>query len=208
MTQPDLAYTAHTLVKLGDSPGPEHWKAVMKALQYLKRMASLGVTHGDATEDNMKLSAWVDADHASCPDTRRSVSGCALILGGGAISWFSRVQRITATATSESEYVAPAEIVNELRFLRQVKAFMVPPIDYNIRVHEDNEGAIKMAENRFSSRQTRHIDVKHHMVRDAVDGGIIRVEYIKSREQHADVLTKAINAKSFEKHALFLLNVR
>ena len=86
------------------------------------------------------------------------------------------------------------------RKARTVKAFMVPPIDYNIRVHEDNEGAMKMAENRFSSRRTRHIDVKHHMVRDAVNGGIIRVEYVKSREQHADVLTKVIDAKSFEKH--------
>ena len=66
--------------------------------------------------------------------------------------------------------------MNELRFLRQVKAKMVPPIDYKTRVYEDNEGAIKMAENRVSSRRTRHIDVKHHMVQDAVDGGIIRVE--------------------------------
>ena len=208
MTRPDLAYTAHTLAKFGDNPGPEPWKAVMKVPQYLKRTVSLGVTYGGATEDNVKLSAWVDADHASCPDTRRSVSGGAVMLDGEAISWFSRVQRITATATSESEYVALAENVNELRFLRQVKAFMVPRIDYNIRIHEDNEGAMKMAENRFSSRRTRHIDVKHHMVRDALDGEIIRVEYIKSREQHADVLTKAINAKSFEKHARFLLNVR
>ena len=72
------------------------------------------------------------------------------MLARGAISCFSRAQIITATVTSESEYVALAEIVNKLRFLRQVKAFMVPPIDYNIRVHEDNEGAIKMAENRFS----------------------------------------------------------
>ena len=207
MTRPDLAYTVHTLAKFGDNPGFEHWKAVMKALQYLKRTVSLRVTYGGATEDNMKLSARVDADHASCPDTR-SVSGGAVMLGGGAISWFSWAQRITATATSESEYVAQAEIVNELRFLRQVKAFMVPPIEYNIHVHEDSEGAIKMSENRFSSRRTIHIDVKHHMVRDAVDGGIIRVEYVKSREQHADVLTKAIDAKSFEKHARFLLNFR
>ena len=118
----------------------------MKALQYLKRTASLGVRYGGVTEDNMKLSAWVDADHAPCPDTRRSVSGGAVMLGGGAISRFSRAQRTTATATSESEYVALAEIVNELRFFRQVEAFMVPPIDYNIRVHEDNEGAIKMAD--------------------------------------------------------------
>ena len=50
--------------------------------------------------------------------------------------------------------------------------------------------------------------LKHHVVRDAVDGGIIRVKYVKSGEQHADVLTKAIDAKSFEKHARFLLNVR
>ena len=130
------------------------------------------------------------------------------MLGEWAISWFSRAQRITATATSESEYVTLAEIVSELRFLRQVKAFMVPPIDFKICVHEDNKGATKMAENRFSSRRTRHIDVKHYMVRDAVDGGMIRVEFIKSREQHADVLTKAIDAKPFGKHARFLLNVR
>ena len=195
MTRPDLAYTAHTLAKFGDNRGPLHWKAVMKALQYLKRTASLGVTYGGATEGNMKLSVWVDVDHASCPDTHRSVSGGTVMLGRGTFSWFSRAQRITATATSESEYVALAEIVNELRFRRQVKAFMVPPIDYNIRVHEDSEGAIKMVENRLSSRRARHIDVKHHIVRDAVDGAIIRVEYVKSREQRADVLTKAIDAK-------------
>ena len=90
MTRPDLAYTAHMLAKFGGNPWPERWKAVMKALQYLKRTASLGVTYGGATEDNMKLSEWVDADHASCPDTRRSVSGGAVMLGGGAICWFSR----------------------------------------------------------------------------------------------------------------------
>ena len=201
MTRPDLAYTVHTLAKFDDIPGPEHWKAVINALEYLKRTASLAVTYGGATEDNLKLSVWVAVDHAPCPDTRRSVSGGAVMLGGGAISWFLRAQRLTATATSESEYVALAEIVNKLRFLRQMKAFMVPPIDYNIRVHEDNKGAIEMVENRLSSRRIRHIDVKHHMVRDAVDGGIIRVEYVKSREQHADVLTKAIEAKSFEKHS-------
>ena len=129
MTRPDLAYTAHTLAKFGDNPGLEHGKAVMKALQSLKRTASPGVTYGGATEDIMKLSEWVDADHASCSDTRRSVSRGAVMLGEAAIIWFSRAQRIIATATSESEYLTLAEIVNDLRFLRQVKSFMVPPID-------------------------------------------------------------------------------
>ncbi|CAN0384851.1 unnamed protein product [Ascophyllum nodosum] len=133
----------------------------------------------------------MDATFDTCPDTRRSVSGGAVMLGGGAVSWFSRVQKVAAAASPESEYVALAEVVNELRFLRQVKGFLTPPIDDNIIIREDNEGAIKMATNRFSSRRTRHVGVKQHIVRDAVKNGVVRIHYAKSGEQHADVLTKA-----------------
>ena len=70
---------------------------------------------------------------------------------------------MTAAASSESEYVALAKVGNELRFLRQVKSFLTLPIDDNIIIREDNEGAIKMTTNRLSSRHTRqHVDVKHH----------------------------------------------
>ena len=128
------------------------------------------------------------------------------MMAGGAISWFSRVQKVTAAASSESEYVALAEMVNELRFLRQVKEFMTPPIDVAIELYEDNEGAIKMAKNRFSSRRTRHVDIKHHIVRDAIEGGVVHIEYVRSGEQHADILTKSVDAKTFDKHARFLMN--
>ncbi|CAN0296978.1 unnamed protein product, partial [Ascophyllum nodosum] len=88
--------------------------------------------------------------------------------------------------------VALAEVVYELRFLRQVKGFLTPPIDDNTIIRQDNEGSIKMATNRFSSRRTRHLDVKHHIVRDAVESRIVRIHYVKSGEQHANVLTKAL----------------
>ena len=67
-----------------------------------------------------------------------------MVLGGGVVSWFSRVQRVTAAASSKTEHVALAEVVNELCFFRQVKAFLTPPIDDNIIMREDNEGAIKI----------------------------------------------------------------
>ena len=95
------------------------------------------------------------------------------MLGGGAISWFSRMHKVTAAASSESEYVALAEVVNELRFVRQVKVFLTPPIDDNIIIREDNKGAIKVATSRFSSRRTRHVDVNHSIVRDAVESGVV-----------------------------------
>ena len=128
--------------------------------------------------------------------------------GGGEISWFSRVQKVTAAASSESEYVALAEVVNELRFLRHVKGLLTSPIDDNIVVREDNEGAIKMATNRFSSRRTRHVDVKYHIVRDAMKSGVVQIHYVRSGEQHADVLTKALDVNTFETHARSLLNAR
>ena len=151
----------------------KHWRAAKRALQYLWRTKDLGITYGGTPGSSTKPSAWMDADSAACPDTRRSVSGGAVMLGGGAISWFSRVQEVTAAASSESEYVALAKVVNELRFLRQVKGFLTPPINDSIIPRENNEGAIKMATNRFSSRRTRHVDVKHHIVRDAVESGTV-----------------------------------
>ena len=65
-----------------------------------------------------------------------------------------------------------------------------------------------MSTNRFRSRRTGHVDVKHHIVRNAVESGVVRIHYVKSREQHADVLTKALDVNSFETHARFLLNAR
>ena len=67
----------------------------------------VGITYGGTAESCTKLSAWVDADFTTYPDTRRSVSGTAVMLRG-AISWFSRVQKMTAAASSESKYVCDA----------------------------------------------------------------------------------------------------
>ena len=177
MTRPDVVYAAHHLGKRNDNPGPAHWRAAKRSLQYLWRTKDVGSPTVECRGRAQKISAWVDADFATCPDTRRAVSGGAVMLGGGAISWFLRAQKVTTAASSESEYVALPEVVNELRFHRQVMGFLTPPTDENIIIREDNEGAIKMVINRFSSRRMKHMDVKHHIVRDAVESGVVRIHY-------------------------------
>ena len=66
----------------------------------------------------------------------------------------------------------------------------------------------RCAANRFSSRRTRYVDLKHHTGRNAVESGVVRIYYVKSGEQYADVLTKALDVNTFETHARFLLNAR
>lgn len=91
------------------------------------------------------------------------------MLGGGATSCLSGAQRVTAAAIFESGYVALAEIVNEVRFLRQLKSFMMSPIESEIEFYEDNEGGIEVANDSFSSRRVQHTDIKNQIVRETVD---------------------------------------
>lgn len=83
---------------------------------------------------------------------------------------------------------------------------MAPQIDERIRIHEDSEGAIKVAKSRLSSQRTRHVDVKHHIVRDAFEGGIVCVEHVCSEEQNSNILTKVLDVNNLETQARFLLN--
>ena len=154
------------------------------------------------------MEVYTDSDFGTCLDTRRSVSGAVLMLVEGAISWHSRMQEVTASGTSEAEYVALSEGVKEVIFLRHVQEFMGPSITVDaVNVFEDNEGAIKLATNKHASQRTKHIDVKHHLVRDASHARKVSVAYVRSEDQHADLLTKPLDMQKFYKHAKFILNV-
>ncbi|CAN0457551.1 unnamed protein product, partial [Ascophyllum nodosum] len=80
MTRPGVAYAAHQLGKFNDNPRPVHWRAAKRALQYLWRAKDVGISYGGTPGSCTKLSAWVDADFTTCPYTRRSVSGGAVML--------------------------------------------------------------------------------------------------------------------------------
>ena len=105
---------------------------------------------------------------------------------------------MTASGTSEAEYVALSEVVKKVIFLRQVQEFMQPSMRVGaVNVFEDNEGAIKLATNKHASRRTKHIDVKHHLLRDASDARKVRVACVRSGYQHADLLTKPLDMQTF-----------
>ena len=83
---------------------------------------------------------------------------------------------MTSLCTLEAAYVALSETVKEVLFLRQLQDFMETLMRIGaVNVFEDNEGAIKLAANKHASRRTKHVDVKHHLVRDACDAGNVRL---------------------------------
>ena len=122
--------------------------------------------------------------------------------------WFSRTQKCVTLSTSEAEYVALGDAVKELLFLRQVWRFMIPGKGMPcFPVFEDNQGALQLSKNPVSNSNSKHIDVRHHFLRELVRQGDIIVDHVPSEYQHADILTKVLAFDLFAIHRRFLMNL-
>ncbi|CAB1117620.1 unnamed protein product [Ectocarpus sp. CCAP 1310/34] len=156
----------------------------------------------------LSMEVFADADYASKAADRRYVSGGLVICAGGCISWFSRTQECVTLSTTKAEYVSLVDVMKEVLFLRQVRRFMLPEAGMPcIPVFEDNQGAIQLAQNPNSNSNSKHIDVRHHFIRELVGRKEISIFHVESAYQHADFLTKALNAGDVEFHRIFVMSV-
>eukprot|EP00253_Pinus_taeda_P024605 PITA_24605 len=99
----DIAYSVGVVSRFLTNPGKRHWHAVKWILRYLKDTSHYCLCFG---HDETMLEGFTDADMARDMDTRKSTTGYLYTLGGVAVSWVSRLQRIVALSTTEVEYIA------------------------------------------------------------------------------------------------------
>eukprot|EP00961_Rhodomonas_salina_P131965 1776616-Rhodomonas_salina.1 len=104
------------------NPGPSHIAAAKRILRYAKGTSEVGITYTANVTGPNQLYAYVDADHAGDPEGRRSVTGYAVMMNGGAISWESKRQKVTALSSAESEFYAASMCGCEIFYLRSVLA--------------------------------------------------------------------------------------
>jgi len=196
-----------------NNPGIQHWNAAKRILRYLKGTMKLGITYGNiavgkraVAEDekrgnkNSNVVAYADADYASCLDTRRSRTGYALFHNRGATAWESRSQPTCAKSTTEAEYMALGEACSEIKWQRQLLEDLTNQKQQGPTVlWEDNKGAIALASDPIFRRRTKHIDVKWHFIRECQENGLVKIKYCKSADMIADILTKPIPRKQFER---------
>ena len=121
---------------------------------------------------------------------------------------FFRTQKCVTLSTSEAEYVTLGDAVKELLFLRQVWRFMLPGKGMPcFPIFEDNQGEAQLSQNPVSNSNSKHIDVRHHVLRELVRQGDISVSHVPSEYQHADILTKALAFDVFAIHRRFLMDL-
>ena len=180
------------------NPSQEHMDALDNIYAYLKSTPHTSIVY--TKQDNPIVQGYVDADWVGCLDTRRSTTGWVFTLAGGPISWSSKRQAVVSLSTTEAEYIAAGEAVKEALWLKRFindLAFDGFNIS-SIPLHVDNKSAIALIKNPVGHQRTKHIDARHHFIRDVVEEGHITVKWISGTENLADMFTKALPRTTFE----------
>ena len=201
-SRPDLSNSVRELSKVMDRANKAHEKMLHRVIRFVEqtknRCLVLAPMKKNLTWD---LKGYCDSDFAGDSDTRKSVSGFVIYLCGAAIAWRSKGQKSVTLSSTEAEYVAISEVATEILYIAGILKFLNIPLEYPITVNVDNIGAIYLTKNATTGSRTKHVDTRYHFVRDYVEDGIIKVQFVRSEENHADIFTKNLNSALFEKHS-------
>ncbi|GJQ93873.1 hypothetical protein Tco_0005012 [Tanacetum coccineum] len=178
-------------------PTKKHLEAIKRIFRYLKGTINMGLWY---PKDNvMSLTAYADADHAGCQDSRRSTSGSAQFLGDRLVSWSSKKQRSTAISTTEAEYIAMSGCCAQILWMRNGSQLKDYGFLFNkIPLYCDNKSAIALSCNNVQHSRSKHIDIRHHFIREQVENGVVELYFVETNYQLADILTKALPRERFE----------
>ena len=169
--------------------------AATRLVRYLKGTRDLQLHLGG--DHPISLHAFSDSDWANCLDTRRSVGGYTCSLCSGAISWTARKQKIVATSSCEAKYVAAFEMAKECIWLRtllhSINHQQIPPTI----IYCDNSATKTLSEDPLLHSRVKHVNIKYHFLHERVQSNELQLIYVNTRENVADMFTKALDVKQF-----------
>uniref|UniRef100_A0A5S6QG42 Retrovirus-related Pol polyprotein from transposon TNT 1-94 n=1 Tax=Trichuris muris TaxID=70415 RepID=A0A5S6QG42_TRIMR len=204
-TRPDIAFSVGKLSQFCSNYTKQHWDAAKRILRYLKATKHAGVKYRRNSEP---LTAFADADWASCNGDRKSISGYIVFLHGSPIAWRSNKQTSIALSTMEAEYIAVSDCTRELTWMKEFieRLDIGQVLSKPISIMCDSQAAIAHANNCTDKSRTKHIAIRYHFVRDKVNDGVVELVYVPSSENIADVLTKPLSRRQHQAHVERMLD--
>lgn len=196
VTRPDLSYSVHVLAQFMQSPQQDHWSAALRVVRYLKGNPGQGILL--RADCDLHLYGWCDSDWASCPLTRRSLTGWFVQLGNSPISWKTKKQHTVSRSSAEAEYRSMASTVCELKWLKGLLQCLGVTLCKPMKLYCDSQSALHIAANPVFHERTKHIEVDCHFVRDEILRCTLVTSYVPSYAQLADIFTKALGKKQID----------
>lgn len=202
-TRPDIAWAVGQLSKFSSNPARVHLDQAFHCLRYLHGTKDYGLQFNGNSEESMSslILGYTDSDWAGDFDTRRSTSGYVFLMCGAAVSWSSKLQASPALSSTEAEYMACTRAAQEAIWLRQLLDQLGFSQTRPTRLLGDNLSSHALAKNPSDHPRTKHIQLRYHFIRFAIDKGHVELEYIPTAQMAADGLTKGLSG---DKHMAFV----
>ena len=202
-SRPEISNAVRELFKVGDGATKSHWKDLMRTIKYVIDTKFRGLKVEPKYPENLTytLEGITDSEYAGDRDTRISVYGYIIYFCGAPIAWKSKSGKSVTLSSTEAEYFAISEVAKELLFIKQIMDSMGIHVQLPIKIKTDNVGAIFLSNNYTTSQRTKHIDIRTHFVRQHIEDGIFKIEFVKSTNNDADIFTKNTTEEIFNKHA-------
>ena len=196
MSRPDFAGPLNILQRFTGDPSAEHEAALNHFMRYVKGSIELPITYTAVVPPSeVLLAAYADASF-DAPDISQgklsgtTTTGYVILMQGAAVSWGAHQQKgQPAISTAEAEYYASSETAGQTMFCRNIAMDLGLPQSGPTKLWSDNQAAIAIANNPVANWRTRHLAIRHHMLRELIQNGDIEFGYCPGRDMVADPLT-------------------
>ncbi|GLT28090.1 hypothetical protein SLA2020_030460 [Shorea laevis] len=175
-------------------PKESHLVAVKRVFRYLKDTPNLGLWYPKGS--SVDLHSYLDVDYAGCRIDRKSTNGTCQFFGNMLISWFSKKQNSVALSTTEAEYIAAASCCAQVLWMKQQILDFGITMDH-IPIKCDNTSAINLTKNPIQHSRTKHIEIRHHFIKDHVANCDVELLFVDTKNQLADIFTKPLDRDRF-----------
>lgn len=195
-TRPDISASVSILSQKVSKPTVTDLNEVTRVIRYLKMTKNLKLHLGGPSSE---LIAHSDANWGEDRADRKSNSGYVVTLNGGAISWCCRKQNLVTLSSAEAEYVAICETVKEVMWLSGLVEFFDVFVPKPVTVMTDSQSCVAMVKDSKYSSRTKHMDIKYQYTKDMVRNGEIKLQYVSTVENIADMMTKPLGPTRIQK---------
>ncbi|CAL0306711.1 unnamed protein product [Lupinus luteus] len=194
-TRPDIAFCTQQLSQFMGNPTIIHYKALTRVFRFLKTTPGQGLFF--SANSIVQIKGFADSDWATCPDTRKSISGYCMFIGDSLVSWKAKKQNTVSRSSSEAEYRALAIASCEIEWLTFLLNDLC--IDYKspALLYCDSNSARYIAANSVFHERTKHIEIDCHVTRERLQNKLFHLLPIDTKEQVADIMTKALEPATF-----------
>ncbi|KAK6136956.1 hypothetical protein DH2020_029301 [Rehmannia glutinosa] len=195
LTRPDISFVVNKLSHFLHHPTINHWQVVKHLLGYLKGICNLGLKFNPS--QRFSLAVFSDPDWANNLDDSKSTGGHCIFFGEYLLTWNSKKKNVVSRSSAESKYRSLADTTTDIGWVQSLFRELGISFEALSTIWCDNVSAINIAQNPVHHNRTKHIEIRHHFLRDCVSKRKIEISFVPSQDQLADIFTKPLTSETF-----------